>query len=276
VVILVAASQAVTVPASVLTIVLLFTVSIVLFGAMTDPSIKTHKALADVSRLRILEELRGQGGLDSRELGRLVGLHPNTVRSHVDQLIEAGLVRAVSAPASGRGRPRVLYEAIADSTSVQQGGYRLLAQILASYLATTDEPQAVAEGAGHAWGSYLTDKPQPFSGISADQATRQVVELFDELGFMPEAVEESGERKILLHRCPFREVAESNQHVVCAVHLGMLKGALAEMGAPLQATRLEPFVKPTLCIAHLREGTPSRFSAGGRRAHSRHLGVARA
>jgi predicted ArsR family transcriptional regulator len=241
---------------------------------VTDISIKTHKALADVSRLRILEELGGQGGLDSRELGRLVGLHANTVRSHVDQLIEAGLVRAVTAQAAGRGRPRVLYEAIVDSGAVMQSGYRLLAQILASYLATTDQPQAVAESAGHAWGSYLTEKPQPFSGISADEATRKVVELFDELGFRPEAVEESAERKILLHRCPFREVAESNQRVVCAVHLGMLKGALAEMGAPLQATRLEPFVKPTLCIAHLRGGAAARPSGGVRRARSRHPAVA--
>jgi len=117
---------------------------------MADLSVKTHKALADVSRFRILEDLRGRGPLDSRELGRLIGLHPNTVRSHVDQLIEAGLVRAVTAPAAGRGRPRVLYEAIADSTSVKQGGYRLLAQILASYLASTAQPQAVAESAGRA------------------------------------------------------------------------------------------------------------------------------
>jgi predicted ArsR family transcriptional regulator len=240
---------------------------------MTDTSIKTHRALADVSRLRILEELRGQGGLDSRELGRLIGLHPNTVRSHVDQLIEADLVRAVSAPSSGRGRPRVLYEAIVDPP-VHESGYRLLAQILASYLATTDQPQAGPESAGRAWGSYLTEKPQPFSGISADEATHKVVELFDELGFVPEAVEESGERKILLHRCPFREVAESNQKVVCAVHLGMLKGALAEMGAPLQATRLEPFVKPTLCIAHLQASAAPRTSGGVRRARSRHPAVA--
>lgn len=225
---------------------------------MPEISVKTHRALADVSRLRILEELRAQSGLDSRELGRLVGLHPNTVRSHAGRLIEAGLVRVTSAPSSGRGRPRVLYEAVPDPSPAQPGGYQLLAQILAGYLATTDRPQAVAESAGHAWGSYLADKPQPFSGISAEQATQKVVELFDELGFMPEAVEQ----KILLHRCPFREVAESNQKVVCAVHLGMLRGALAEMGAPLQATRLEPFVKPTLCIAHLRALSPSSRSGG--------------
>ncbi|HVC75192.1 MAG TPA: helix-turn-helix domain-containing protein [Candidatus Micrarchaeaceae archaeon] len=241
---------------------------------MADPSVKTHKALADVSRFRILEDLRGRGPLDSRELGRLIGLHPNTVRWHVDQLIEAGLVRAVRAPAAGRGRPRVLYEAIVASASGQQVGYRLLAQILAGYLAGTDHPQVVAESAGQAWGSYLTEKPQPFTELSVDEATQKVVELFDELGFMPEAVEESDERKILLHRCPFREVAESNQRVVCAVHLGLLKGALSEMGAPLQATRLEPFVEPTLCVAHLRRNAIPRPPGGVRRARSRPRAVA--
>ena len=37
------------------------------------------------------------------------------------------------------------------------------------------------------------------------------------------------------------------------MHLGMLRGALSEMGAPLEAMRLEPFVESTLCVAHLRE-----------------------
>ena len=227
-----------------------------------DPSLRTHKALSDVSRFRILEELRSGGPLDSRELGRRIGLHPNTIRSHVDQLIEVGLVRNMTAPAAGRGRPRVLYEAVADGEAAQQSGYRLLAQILASYLAISDRPQAVAESAGRAWGRYLTEKPQPFAGVSANEATGKVVQLFSELGFMPEAVQEADERKVLLHRCPFRELAESNQTIVCAVHLGMLKGALAEMGAPLQATRLEPFVEPTLCVAHLREVSAPGLSRG--------------
>lgn len=216
-----------------------------------DPELQTHRALGDISRFRILEELRSKGPLDSRELGRLLGLHPNTIRSHVEQLLKAGLVRSAIAPAAGRGRPRVLYEAASDLTTPRESGYRLLAQILASYLATTDRPQAVAESAGRAWGRYLTERPAPFSDVSVEDATRKVVGLFSELGFLPEAVENEGERKILLHRCPFRQVAESNQRVVCSVHLGMLKGALLEMGAPLDATRLEPFVEPALCVAHL-------------------------
>jgi predicted ArsR family transcriptional regulator len=233
-----------------------------------DPVLRAHRALGDVSRFRILEELRGQGKLDSHQLGRLVGLHPNTVRFHVDQLVEAGLVRTVTAPAVGRGRPRVLYEAIVDVTQAQQSGYRLLAQILASYLASTDQPQAVAESAGRAWGSYLTEKPPPFAEISSGEAMKKLVRLFAELGFMPEAAGEANERKLLLHRCPFREVAESNQEVVCSVHLGMLKGALAEMGAPIEAVGLEPFVEPNLCVAHLR-GVPRPTQGPAERAWKR-------
>lgn len=191
--------------------------------------------------------------MDSRELGRRVGLHPNTIRFHVEHLSDAGLVRAVTGPATGRGRPRVLYEAVEGAEPGSEDGYRLLAQILASYVASTDDPQAVAEHVGRAWGGYLTERPAPFTGLSAEEATERVARLFTELGFMPETVAEGGRRRILLHRCPFREVARANSEVVCSVHLGMLRGALAELGAPLEATSLEPMVQPTLCIAHLRE-----------------------
>lgn len=216
----------------------------------------THKALGDASRFRILEELRAAGPLDARELGRRLGLHPNTIRSHIDQLERARLVRSLTAPPSGRGRPRALFEAVAEGSPGQDSGYRLLAQILASYLSSTDDPAALAESAGRAWGSYLAEKPAPFAAVTEAEATRKVVALFDELGFMPEAAGDADRPRILLRRCPFREVAESNPEVACSVHLGMLRGALAEMGAPLAATSLEPFVEPALCVAHLAAKRP--------------------
>jgi predicted ArsR family transcriptional regulator len=51
--------------------------------------------------------------------------------------------------------------------------------------------------------------------------------------------------------CPFREVAENHQDVVCQLHLGLMQGALARMRAPVTADRLEPFAEPSLCIAYL-------------------------
>ncbi|MFZ2173869.1 MAG: hypothetical protein WAW17_07510, partial [Rhodococcus sp. (in: high G+C Gram-positive bacteria)] len=35
------------------------------------------------------------------------------------------------------------------------------------------------------------------------------------------------------------------------LHLGLIRGVLAEVRAPLAADRIEPFVEPSLCLAHL-------------------------
>lgn len=38
---------------------------------------------------------------------------------------------------------------------------------------------------------------------------------------------------------------------MCSLHLGLMRGALKEVRAPLGVDRLEPFVGPSLCLAHL-------------------------
>lgn len=76
-----------------------------------------------------------------------------------------------------------------------------------------------------------------------------VVRLLGDIGFAPEL---SPDRMaISLHRCPFRELAERHPDVVCGAHLGMIQGALAQLGAPVSATGLLPFVQPDLCIITL-------------------------
>ena len=73
-----------------------------------------HRALSEPSRVRILEALReAEAPLDARELGTRVGLHWNTVRSHLRVLAEAGLVSARREERTRPGRPRLLYEATA-------------------------------------------------------------------------------------------------------------------------------------------------------------------
>ena len=220
--------------------------------AVDAGTVAMHRALADVSRVRILEELKA-GPLDVPALAQRVGLHPNTVRSHLDILSEAGLVSSGREKRERPGRPRVVFQVVAGlEPPGEGGGYRLLAKILASHLAgASPDPTAAAEDAGAAWGRYLIERPPPFAMLTPGQATEKVVQLLAELGFAPESTEAEAEPRILLHRCPFREAVETNQDVVCSVHLGLIKGALQEMGAPLEAARLEPLVTPTLCVAHL-------------------------
>jgi predicted ArsR family transcriptional regulator len=88
------------------------------------------------------------------------------------------------------------------------------------------------------------------------EALQRVNHLLDELGFEPEITNWSGGTEIMLHRCPFRDVAADHQSVVCSAHLGLIKGALEELGVPAGTTTIEPLVAPTLCVAHLESGSP--------------------
>ena len=55
---------------------------------------------------------------------------------------------------------------------------------------------------------------------------------------------------------PFLELAEGYEQLVCRVHLGLMQGALTELGAPVTASRLEPFAEPDACLAHLGGAHP--------------------
>ncbi|MGP1674531.1 MAG: hypothetical protein ACTS8Z_04880 [Candidatus Limnocylindrales bacterium] len=85
---------------------------------------------------------------------------------------------------------------------------------------------------------------------TAVDAVDRLVTLLDHAGFAPERPAGAGD-PIRLRHCPFGPLAREHRDVVCGVHLGLMRGALREMGAPLDAVRLEPFVAPDLCVAHL-------------------------
>lgn len=220
-----------------------------------EQALRRHRALADPSRARILAELADDGPLATRELAGRVGLHVNTVRVHLNALVEAGLVVSEPLPPQGRGRPRIAYRAAA-AAGVEGGRrYRLLAEILTA-LVTRFGPDAAGklEEVGEAWGHYLIDTPPPFAELTDGEAVEKLVGLLAELGFQPQIDDSGRGRRILMRPCPFLELARAHQNVVCAIHLSLMRGALAGLGARRQVTRLEPFVEPDLCVAHLGSG----------------------
>jgi predicted ArsR family transcriptional regulator len=222
--------------------------------AAAQPDTTLHRALSDPSRVRILEALQeAESPLDARELGTRVGLHWNTVRSHLRVLAEANLVSTRREERTRPGRPRVLYEAAAEPLDTHAlASYRLLVQILASHLAGSErDPSARAEEAGRAWGTHLVRRPPPFTSISKKEAVAEVARLQEQFGFRPELREATSGQEFVLKRCPFQEVATTYQTVICSVHLGLIRGALAELGTGVEADSLEPFAEPGACIARV-------------------------
>ncbi|MBX6385996.1 MAG: helix-turn-helix domain-containing protein [Microbispora sp.] len=303
-----------------------------------DP--RAHRVLADVSRVAVLETLRRAGRpLSIPDIAAEVGLHPNTVRAHLALLVEHGYAVGRTEERERPGRPRLLYTAAAlpgveEPGDGERRNYRLLAEVLITYLSGADGPGggAAALAAGRAYGHRIVhgDAPHALSGpgsidlsghragrdepsttpaensdgsgpgpshtigsgrgkaadagcaglsmvgaehgdgpgpvadagqggasgavpqAGADVAVERVVALLDEAGFAPRLAPDGSH--IDLHRCPFHELAEANPEVVCGVHLGLMQGALADLGAPITATSLRPFVRPGVCVATLGPG----------------------
>ena len=86
---------------------------------------------------------------------------------------------------------------------------------------------------------------------SKTHAVTELVKLLAELGFEPEPPDGRRAREIRLRHCPFQNLAEQHGEVICSVHLGLMQGALSAMRAPVTVDRLDPFVEPDLCVAHL-------------------------
>lgn len=219
------------------------------------------------SRSRVLEALQtSPDPLGVTDVAALVRLHANTTRFHLDGLVEHGLATRITEDRDVPGRPRALYSAVPDRERAGRRSYRLLAQILASYLAAhTRQPEKAALAAGEEWGRFMTERPAPFQRVDAAQATRQLTDTLEDIGFAPEAVTAGRKREILLRHCPFREAAEQDGRVVCTVHLGLMRGMLTELDAPLEVTRLDPFVEPQLCVASLAT-RPDEASSRRRRS----------
>lgn len=241
--------------------------------ATPDPLV--HRALGSPVRSRLLGYLRDESDLDVAALSERLGLHVNTVRSHLVVLERAGLVASVAEQRDRPGRPRLRYRvtaaAAAESTtaapattasqpdgtaapSPDERAYRFLAGILASYLdATTTDGAAAAQDAGAAWGHYVVDRPVPFTHVDAADAIDRVRGLMHEFGFAPEVdATDPAAPRVVLHRCPFGDLARQHQDVICSVHLGLLRGAFDELGASVHADSLVPWATPQTCVAHLR------------------------
>jgi predicted ArsR family transcriptional regulator len=224
-------------------------------AASVDQQTARHRALGDPTRLALLGVLEGSSEpMDAHVLARRVGLHVNTIRWHLGVLVEAGLVIEERAGSGARGRPRHSYRFSGDALTREPTGFRLLAEVLADAIARPGPDLAgTLEEAGRVRGRTLirprfSDDPS----VDAAEALEWVVRLLETFGFRPRLEHTKEGERIAMRPCPFGEMATRNASIICPVHLGLMRGTLEALRAPVEATLLEPFAKPDLCIAHFR------------------------
>lgn len=182
------------------------------------------------------------------------------LRFHLDTLLANGQVERVTAQHGVPGRPPQLFKAVAGMDPLGARHYRLLAEILTSTLAAEPDPGDRAVQAGRRWGQQHC-APGTEADLPEDPVDR-LITLLAEVGFAPERDDDQrpGERapRISLRNCPFLELAVNHPEVACPIHLGLMQGAMEAWQSPITVDRLDAFVDPDRCVAHLTRSAPTR------------------
>ncbi|MHB9857163.1 helix-turn-helix transcriptional regulator [Streptomyces sp. YIM S03343] len=218
-----------------------------------------------VSRQRhaVLQHLRSQPRpATATALAQECGLHVNTVREHLDALVESGLAVRERGEAAGRGRPAWRYLSRPPQQSAVRE-YAGLAAVLAAQIARSSaDPRADALAAGQEWGHALLAGQEPSD--DAAEARGRVLALLREFGFAPEPEPgsdevpgEQGGLRVRLPRCPFIEVAREHPGVICTVHAGLVGAGYAALGGGDGTVSLHPFAEPGACLLRFEDGGPA-------------------
>lgn len=209
---------------------------------------------------------RAKDGLTAAQVIEATGLHPSTVRAHLDQLAGSGLVTRNRHGDGTPGRPAWRYYAADSDMPVPASAdspYRGLAAALVGHLARdADDPHAAGVRAGRDWGRALA-APLVAGGPDSPGRGRPLeglVRVLDQLGFAPRVVERSAPSATVveLRSCPFLDLALVNPDIVCGVHQGIIGGVLGVLGASTTDTSLEPFADEGVCLVRVRTRHPAK------------------
>jgi predicted ArsR family transcriptional regulator len=185
------------------------------------PRLELLKALGDNTRYAIYLELaRAPAPLATAQIADTLGLHPNTVRPHLDRMREVGLLDVISDAQGAVGRPQHRYSLAADAPALgfEPPAFPVLARMLLRLAATAAVPAGEAVEAGREQGAAAA------ATRTASTCAEALTQELAALGFDPASVVDDGNATIAFTRCPFRELAEANPELVCSLHRGLVEG----------------------------------------------------
>jgi len=199
-----------------------------------------YSAISSYSRVQIMHLLQEHPALTISDLTKATGLHPNTVREHLQRLIESGYVVPEAERRTTRGRPRILYSAVSGPDAPH------------SPIAQQRAREAAERG-------DLMRRVMPWTDSSLpDDAQHQLDALVEDLqdaGFDP--IVDTDELTVDLTPCEHARAQADHRDVLCAVHIGLMQGVLGEAGGPLEVDGMLPACDPTECHIQLTlKGAP--------------------
>ncbi|UNK71435.1 ArsR family transcriptional regulator [Microbacterium sp. H1-D42] len=191
--------------------------------------------ISSYSRVRILHLVQTRPDRTIGELCEATGLHANTVREHLQRLIEGGYVIQTSEHRTTRGRPRTLYSAATGMPEASSPVAR--------------EKVAEAARRGDMLRRMLAEDDSEL-GREATYQLDALIEHLEESGFEP--VIDEDHLTVELTPCPHAASAPAHRPMLCQVHLGLMQSVLNQAGGPLAADCVREPARPEECTVQLR------------------------
>ena len=195
---------------------------------MAEVRLAVLKALGDNTRYAIYLELaRAQSPRSTADISDALGLHPNTVRPHLERMREAGLLEVEVDGRGSVGRPQHRYAIAPDAPllGLEPPAYPLLARMLAQLAANAGLQPDAAAAAGAEQGRALAT-----AHARERSCVRALTNALAELGFDPAVGDDGTAVTIAFTHCPFRDLAEAHPEVVCNLHRGLVEGFVEHRG----------------------------------------------
>jgi predicted ArsR family transcriptional regulator len=198
------------------------------------PSRDVLRVLGDNTRYAIYLELaRSPRPLVTAEIAETLGLHPNTVRPHLDRMREVGLLEVTTDARGEVGRPQHRYTIAPDAPSLGLEPplmpmlARMVLEMASKLGASPADAAAIGATEGQLRAAAYAEAPSALEAVVAD---------LDRLGFDP-LVAEGGlddhddvTAVVAFANCPFADMARAHPELVCALHRGLVSGFVEAMG----------------------------------------------
>lgn len=195
-------------------------------------------------------------GAKATEVADVLQMHVNTARGHLDELVAKGAARVTSAPATGRGRPSLIYSVRVPKGETIAQEYVSLIAVLASLAdaASTGSGEsagpaaadaaslAKARAIGAQWARTNLASFRATSG-KQEEFLATLLRLARDMGFDPTMAPDC----ITLNACPFVTENILPTPFICAMHAGFLtEASILGCQEPVRL-RLTPLREPRIC-----------------------------
>jgi predicted ArsR family transcriptional regulator len=202
-------------------------------------------------------------GARSAELAEKLGMHVNTARGHLDELVSRGAVRVSSTQAEGRGRPSLIFQVRVPDNRAVVNEYVALVEVLTSALADTGvltpETLEQARQLGRDWARRMNE--EGLTPATEEDVLEQLYIKLRDMGFdpmiTPPVDESGGHGQLSLHSCPFvTEGRPRPSAFVCAIHEGFLQentGSCPGTGTGPVSLTLLPYADGGACVVRVNK-----------------------